>query len=138
MSRSSTFPDDLIFLYYTIQTTGWVSLPHSAALSVYLNLLIRWEKKVKVAQSCLTLCNPMDSAVHGMLQARILECVAFPFSRGSSQPKDQTQVSCIAGGLQEDSLPLSHNSKVQLIQRYPDSKIQPIHADMGWGFGYLS
>ena len=35
---------------------------------------------------------------HGILQARIVEWVAFPFSRGSSQPRDQTQVSCIAGG----------------------------------------
>ena len=38
----------------------------------------------------------MDYRVHGILQARILEWVAFPFSRGSSQPRDQTQVSCIA------------------------------------------
>ena len=53
--------------------------------------------KVKVAQSCLTLCNPMDYTVHGILQARILEWVAFPFSRGSSQPRDRTQVSHIAG-----------------------------------------
>ena len=44
--------------------------------------------KVKVAQSCLTLCNPMDYTVHGILQARILEWVAVPFSRGSSQPMD--------------------------------------------------
>ena len=43
--------------------------------------------KVKVAQSCLTLCNPMDYTVHGILQAKILEWVAFPFSRGSSQPR---------------------------------------------------
>ena len=56
------------------------------------------QMKVKVAQSCLTLCNPMDYTVHGMLQARILEWVAFPFSRASSQPRDQTQVSRIAGG----------------------------------------
>ena len=51
-----------------------------------------------VTQLCLTLCNPIDYTVHGILQARILEWVAFPFSRGSSQPRDQTQVSCIAGG----------------------------------------
>ena len=38
--------------------------------------------KVKVAQSCPTLCDPMDYTVHGILQARILEWVAFPFSRG--------------------------------------------------------
>ena len=61
-----------------------------------------WEAKrfqnVKVARSCLTLCDPMDCLVHGILQARIVEWVAFPFSRGSSQPRDRTQVSCIAGG----------------------------------------
>ena len=93
---------------------------------------------MKVAQSCPTLCDPMDYTVHGILQARILEWVAFPFSRGifpiqgsnpgllhcrwilyqlshqgsprilewvaypfsrrSSRPKNQTGVSCIAGG----------------------------------------
>ena len=41
------------------------------------------EMKVKVGQ-CLTLCNPLDYSVHGILQARILEWAAFPFSRGSS------------------------------------------------------
>ena len=53
--------------------------------------------KVKVAQSCLTLCNPMDYTVHGIPQARILEWVVFPFSRGSSQSRDQTQIFHIAG-----------------------------------------
>ena len=43
---------------------------------------------VKVAQSCVTLCDPMDSIVRGILQARILERVAFPFSKGSSQATD--------------------------------------------------
>ena len=52
--------------------------------------------KMLVAQSCPTLCNPMDysppgSSVHGILQARILEWVAIPFSRGSSPPRDRTQ-----------------------------------------------
>ena len=51
--------------------------------------------KVKVSQSCLTLCDPMDYTLHGILQARIVEWVAFPFSRASSQPRDWTQVSCI-------------------------------------------
>ena len=55
-----------------------------------------------VAQSCLTLCYPMDcslpgSSVHGIFQARILEWVAISFSRRSSQPRDQTQVSCVVG-----------------------------------------
>ena len=54
--------------------------------------------KVNVDQLCLTLCDPMDNTVHGILQARILERVAIPFSRESSQPNDLTQVSHIAGG----------------------------------------
>ena len=53
---------------------------------------------VKVTQLCLTHCNPIDYTIHGILQARTLEWVAIPFSRGSSQPTDQTQVSFIAGG----------------------------------------
>ena len=57
--------------------------------------------KVKVAQLCPTLCDPLGYAIHVILQTRILEWVAFPFSKGSAQPRDQTQVSCIAG----DSLP---------------------------------
>ena len=61
----------------------------------------RWWKWSEVAQSCPTLCNPMDcslpgSMVHGIFQARILEWAAISFSRGSSQPRDQTWVSCIA------------------------------------------
>ena len=61
---------------------------------------------VKSLQSCPTLCDLMEyrppgSSVHGVLQARILEWAAFASSRGSSQPMDRTQVSCIAG----DSLP---------------------------------
>ena len=54
--------------------------------------------KVKVAQLCPTLCDPMDYTVHGILHARILEWVAFPFSWGSSQPRDQNQLFHIAGG----------------------------------------
>ena len=52
-----------------------------------------WKVKVKVTQSCPTLCDP----VHGILQARIMEWVAFRFSRESSQSRDQTQVSLIVG-----------------------------------------
>ena len=56
---------------------------------------VKWSES---PQLCLTLCDPMDSTVHGILQARILECVAVPFSRGFSQPRDRTQVSHAAGG----------------------------------------
>ena len=56
----------------------------------------------EVAQSCPTLCDPVDcsplgSSAHGILQARVLEWVAISFSRGSSPPRDRTQVSRIAG-----------------------------------------
>ena len=54
--------------------------------------------EVKVAQSYPTLCDPMGYTVHEILQARILEWVAVPFSRGSSQPRDWIQASCIVGG----------------------------------------
>ena len=63
---------------------------------------LNWCVCVLVAQLCTTLCDSMDcslpgSSVHGILQARTLEWVAFPFSRGSSRLRDQTQVSCTAG-----------------------------------------
>ena len=66
-------------------------------------LLSNCEKvKMLVALSCPTLCDarnysPPGSSVHGILQARILEWVTIPFSRGSSWPKDRIQVSCNAG-----------------------------------------
>jgi len=52
---------------------------------------------MKFTQLCPTLCEPMDNTAHEILQARILKWVAFSFSRGSSQPRDQTQDSHIAG-----------------------------------------
>ena len=61
------------------------------------HMLAKWNE-LKISQSCLTLCDLMDYGIHGILQARILEWVAFPFSRGSSQPRDWTQVSPTAGG----------------------------------------
>ena len=54
--------------------------------------------KMKVTQLCPTLCDPMDYTVYGILQARIREWVAFPFSRGSSHTRDWPRVSGIAGG----------------------------------------
>ena len=54
-----------------------------------------WSESCSVMSSCLW---PMDCIVHGILQARLLEYVAFPFSKGSSQPMNRTMVSFIAGG----------------------------------------
>ena len=61
------------------------------------------ESEIEVARSCPTLCDPVDYSlpgfsVHGILQARILECVTIFFSRGSSQSKNQTHLSYFSGG----------------------------------------
>ena len=68
---------------------------------------------MKVAQLCLTLCNPMGHKVHGILQARILEWVAYPFSSRSSQSRNRTGVSCIAGA---HSLPAELPGKPRYVQ----------------------
>ena len=77
----------IIFHYRLVQDIEYCSLCY--AVNPYC-------LKVKVAQSCLTLGNPMDYTVYGIL--RIQEWVAYPFSSRSSQPRNQTRVSCIAGG----------------------------------------
>ena len=69
----------------------------------YLLFLFPMCTHAKLLQSCPTLCNSMDyslpgSSVHGIFQARILEWIAISFSRGSSWPRDLTQVSCLASG----------------------------------------
>ena len=76
-------------------------------LEIQPNLFTHWPgtilfhiqvEEMKVAPQFPTLCDPMDYTVHGILQARMLEWITFPFSRRSSQPRDRTQVSRIAGG----------------------------------------
>ena len=90
------WPMILKFFYdmWNISTFIWVNKHNSSFYRVC----------VLVAQSCLTLCNPMDcslpgSSVHGILQAKILEPVAISDSRGSSRLRDRTWVFCIAGRL---------------------------------------
>ena len=75
---------------------------------------------MKLTQSCPTLCDPMNYLVHGILQARIPEWIAFPFSRGSSQPRDRIQVSCIAG----DSLLAEPQGRPRILElvAYPFSR----------------
>ena len=74
----------------------FVHLTYLCCIFIFGISSLNWNE-VKVTQFCLTLCSPMDYTVHGVLQVRMLEWVAFPFSRESSQPKDWTQVSYIAG-----------------------------------------
>jgi len=100
-------------------------------------------KKVKVAQSCLTLCHPTDYTVHGILEARILEWVAVPFSKGSSQPRDRTQVSRLAGRLftswvTREAQDMSTNLKVLSISvlslNFPPFTIVPTQNNVAvWG-----
>ena len=81
-------------LYWTQKSLGWrisIHLPYSCLGAS------------SIARLCPTHCNPMDcslpgSSVHGIFQDRTLEWIAFSFSRGSSQPSNQTQASRIAGG----------------------------------------
>ena len=84
---------------------------------------------VLIAQLCLTLCNPMDcspqgSFVHGILQARILEWVAIPLSRASSQPRIWTQVSCIAGRSEPPGNPVKFTNVYVLS--FLGTKLDPI------------
>ena len=59
---------------------------------------LSYNMKVKVTPSCPTLYGPMDYTVYETLQTRILKSIAFPFSRGSSRPRNWIRVSCIKGG----------------------------------------
>ena len=88
LSRGSSQPRDWT----------WVSCIAGRRFTILATRETQVKEKVKVAQSCLTLRDPMDYKVHQILQARILEySEAFTVSRGSFQPRDQTQVSHIAG-----------------------------------------
>ena len=81
-----------------MQSTSWETL---GWMKHKLELRLK-ESESEVTQSCPTLCDPMDcslsgSSVHGIFQARVLERIAISFSRGSSQPRNQTWVSHFAG-----------------------------------------
>ena len=76
-------------------------LPLKLCMITAFVIIFSSSSESEVTQSCPTLCNPMDCSlpgfsVHGIFQARVLEWDAISFSRGSSQPRDQTLVSCIA------------------------------------------
>ena len=82
---SRGFQTDINILYRNFNNKGLLKIKK---ILVYLLSNLSMYLKVVAAQSCLTLCDPTDYIVHGILQARILEWVAFPFSRGSCQPRD--------------------------------------------------
>ena len=90
-----------MYLWYKhINTSTKHRLSEQLGKNVPLGVLPKWLSLYQVpiiSPSCLTLCEPMDYIVHGILQATILAWVAVPFTRGPSQLRDQTQVSRIAG-----------------------------------------
>ena len=95
----------LIFVSFTSTLWGPWSGPGEFSMPQFTSLAMLRGKYfiILVAKSCRTLCDPINcsppgSSVHGIFQARILEWVAISFSKGSSQPRDWTHISCIAGG----------------------------------------
>ena len=95
------------------------------------------QKESEVAQACPTLCDPMDCSspgfsIHGIFQARVLEWVAISFPRGSSQPRDQTRVSRIAGFYR-----LSHQGIPWWIPRKLQSIYQSVKSSLAC-FGAFS
>ena len=97
-SSSSTLTDSLWLL--CLGRWQGQKQEDKSGMHFHLPLIGRLEQECMHAQSCPTLCDPMDyslpgSSVHGIIQARILEWVAISFSRRSSRPRDQTCISCI-------------------------------------------
>ena len=91
----SIFFSTEVIVQYWVEFLVFTAGPYKLPL-----LYMKWSE---VAQSCPTLCDPMDcslpgSSIHGIFQARVLEWVSISFSRGSSWPRNWTGVSCTAGG----------------------------------------
>ena len=83
-----------------LQVLRWQYLPnwYTDLMQVLTKISADFFVGICESHSVMSVCDPMDYTLHGILQVKILEWIAFPFSRGSSQPNDQTQVSHTAGG----------------------------------------
>ena len=110
-------------LFYRFRSSPSSLTRVSRDLESFFSSFLEGKVKVLVAQSWLILHNPMNcslsgSSIHGILQARILESVAIPFFRASSQPRDRTWVSCIVG---RRFYHLSHQGRWSLLVNESDS-----------------
>ena len=99
-----------LLLWSDLQEKDYVLLIFAAICLVDALSIVKW---VKVTESFLTLCDPMDCIVHGILQARILEWVDFPFSRGSSQGSSPGLLHC-----RRDLYQLSHQGSPGVHNRH--------------------
>ena len=79
---------DFIFVGSKITADGDCSREIKRHFLLGKKTITNLESESEVSQSCPTLCDPTDYTVHGILQAKMLEWVAFPFSRGSSKPRE--------------------------------------------------
>ena len=106
-----------LYLHYDHHWTGRLKM------ITMVNVMYAWVR-AQLLQSCPPLCDPMDysppdSSVHGILQARILEWVATPSSRGSSWPRDRTHVSCISCTCRWILYSLSHPGSPNVVYISP-------------------
>ena len=119
--------------------TGLFSL---SIMSLRFIHIVTYGCEVRVAQLCPTLCDPMDYKVHGILQARILERIGFPFSSGSSQSRDRTQISYIAGrfftswATRLNIIPLSI-SIYHMSYVYPEKTMAPHSSILTWKIPWM-
>ena len=132
-SDRSIFHQDILSpAVHTLRFT----MPGKAAYSRRKSFLYPWQNlacmRARSLQSCPRLCNPLDcnppgSSVHGILQARIREWAAMPYSRGSFQPRNQTQISHVYLHWQQGSLPLAPTGKpfhVSVSSYYAEKSFQ--------------
>ena len=139
--RPHITPYNLLELRFSVVWPNW-NVRVRSLYHYYLYNHWRWvaqEKwsEVKVTQSCLTLTTPWTYTVHGIPQARMLEWIAFPFSRGSSQHRVRTQVPT----LQVDCLPVEPQGKPKQMsggkKKVPSTKNHSLRkvncANQGWG-----
>ena len=97
--------ENLIWEYFCVYQAVFITISFMNPI-IFKSIQMRLVK-VKVTQLCLTLCDPMDCTIHGILQARILECVAVPFSRELPNPRIELR----SPTLQADSLPAEPQGK---------------------------
>ena len=97
--------ENLIWEYFCVYQAVFITISFMNPI-IFKSIQMRLVK-VKVTQLCLTLCDPMDCTIHGILQARILECVAVPFSRELPNPRIELR----SPALQADSLPAEPQGK---------------------------